>query len=791
MPVQRQDSRTGSRNGDACAFEPASCGPASLTQEGVWLAESMAQQHGAYNECIALRFNGRLVLAALEDALQTIVERHAALRTYFMEGPQGLMQQIRPTMTVALPPPAWLPADPQALADWIDGIAAGRFDLGGGPMFRFGLARLADDHHILVIAVHHIAVDGWSLGVFRRELCVLYASSVKSVPVELPEIRSSLIEYATRQRAFVASAAANQAAHFWHSQLTGRPQRPLLARRGGGDAAIHTPLIPAPSTIAAARLFARESKTSLFVVLLSAFAIALARITGEKDLVIATDFSDRQLPELEPMIGLLVNQLPLRLRLGQASSGAELTAVVHDACIGALAHKDLPYPMIARACRQGGAADAGFEAKFVLHSMPMPDYDLPGLRVEPIEVLSTQAKFGLLVELWEARGTLEGDMTVAAQYGDDRWLATLRAAFLDSLAQLLNRPTDSPWHSASIRPPVTGQAASAFVARPVPVVAVRSLVEVQRSDAPGRFPASIVAAHPKVDACAWFAESADSVKELLADAGAVLFRGFPITTAQQFLKLVESIDSETMDYVQRSTPRTAVIDKVYTSTEYPCDQEIFFHNENAYASVWPKRIAFWCETPPATGGRTPIADGRKVLGSIPAEIRDAFETYGLLYRRSFRPGLGIPWQETFGVVDRAELESRYAGQGYRFEWSDDGTLLAYFKAPAVIAHPDTGALSWFNHAALFHRAALPEMLRRHFETRDPAGMTMSTLLGNGAPIPDAWIVAIRGVYRQHAVRFDWQRGDILLLDNCITAHGREPYTPPRRILVSMTGSLRR
>ncbi|MCP1462297.1 condensation domain-containing protein [Pseudomonas sp. S3E17] len=768
---------------------PVSSGPASLMQEGVWFVESMRQQQGAYNESVVLHLRGSLDVAVLERALSHVIARHAALRTCFVESRGGLVQCVASLPSVVLSVAPALQDDEQSLASWIKGVTLPGFNLRTGPLFRAELGTLASDHHVLVIAVHHIVVDGWSLGIFRRDLSAFYGALVRQVDVQLPEILTTPSAYSARQRAFVASAAGEAAGRFWCSQLRDRPLRPLLVQRAGmADHAVHERLAPPQALIDGASALARQARTSVFVVMLSAVAVALAKMTGEKDLVIATDFSDRGLPELEPMIGLLVNQLPLRLNIGHVKTTQALLAHVHGVCIAALTHKDLPYPMIARACKDVPGAGAEFAVKFVLHSMPMHTLDMPGLAVEQVEIEPMRAKFPLLIELWDAQAGMRGDMVGSAHYTDSAWLGALHRGLFSTLEQMVADPGASIFpDEAGVPPPVVAPAA--FIARRVPV-AVGALARIVRNDVPGALPATVIASHAKVDARAWVRQSAVELNNLLVETGAVLLRGFHVDSAQHFSDIVRAFNTDVMDYVQCSTPRIAVLDKVYTSTEYPADQEIFFHNENSYASVWPEQIAFWCDQPAAAGGRTPIADGRKVLASLPGYVKEAFESRGLLYRRQFSPGMGIAWEQTFGVRNRSELQERFGPQGYQFEWLGEHTLVARFRAPAVVTHPVSGDRSWFNHASLFHRAALPEMLRRHFQDHDPDGMATSTFFGDGEPIPDSWIEIIRDTYRRNAVHFDWQQGDILLLDNRLMAHGRETYTPPRRILVSMAGGSR-
>ncbi len=761
--------------------------PVSLVQEGLWVAESVASDHGAYNECVALRLRGRLDVASLESALGALVDRHPALRSRFIETPAGLMQQTTTGPAGTICPPDLVTDSPGALQEWIRNVAHARFDLGRGPLFRVRLCRLGPDDHALVVVVHHLIADGWSLGVFRRDLSACYAAALESREPALPVLTEAPSAYASRQRADAALPAAQRDADYWRSQLVDRPRASLLPAAAQASAGLNRlPLSLRPELAASIAALARQEGTTSFVILFSAFAVALAQVADVRDLVIATDFADRTSPALEPMIGLFVNQLPLRLRLGADHSARAILRTVHAAVVGALVHKNLPYPLIARSCREpGGAPAALFEAKFVLHSMPAHDFALPGLSVHEIDVPPSRAKFPLLLELWSAEPALKGEIQCQPLAQGEAWIARLRDVFVDTAQRMVDDPAQD------LLVPVATTLARAPVFKPTrrPVTVGTQLVHVRRDEGAGALPPCATPSHPGVDLLSWLQQPAS--RELASAAlvrdGALLLRGFKVDGAAYFAQVSSAIGGLAMDYVQCSTPRTPVLQGVYTSTEYPADQEIFFHNENSYASAWPAQIAFWCDLPARAGGATPIADCRKVLASIPEAIRKAFEDHGLRYRRVYSPGLGIPWQTSFGVSTREELQARLSSQGYGFEWRDDGSLVTYFRAPAVIVHPASGERSWFNHASLFHRVALPESLRRYFEAHDPDSLAVSTSLGDGRSIPDDWIEQVRHAYRQHAVRFDWCEGDILVLDNRLTAHAREPYTPPRRILVSMSG----
>ncbi len=240
-----------------------------------------------------------------------------------------------------------------------------------------------------------------------------------------------------------------------------------------------------------------------------------------------------------------------------------------------------------------------------------------------------------------------------------------------------------------------------------------------------------------------------------------------------------------VEYTYRSTPRTRLEGRVYTSTEYPPGQSIPLHNENAYARQWPTRICFWCVQPADQGGATPVADSRLVYRRLDPELRERFAAREVLYVRNYG-GLDLSWQDVFQTRERAEVESFCRAAGITCEWSADG-LRTRQRCQAVARHPRTGEMVWFNQAHLFHVSALDAPTRASIlELLPEERFPRHAYYGDGAPIEEQALEHVRAVYREAAVSEPWQAGDLLLLDNMLMAHGREPYSGPRRVLVGMT-----
>lgn len=332
-------------------------------------------------------------------------------------------------------------------------------------------------------------------------------------------------------------------------------------------------------------------------------------------------------------------------------------------------------------------------------------------------------------------------------------------------------PSRPPLDRARRRPVATAAGALATPARP-PAGAALPL---------------IVTAHAEgADLVAWATANRTELDGWLARHGAVLLRGFATVGADRLAALVTAVAATPEAYVERSTPRTEVGEGIYTSTEHPPDQPIQLHNENSYRHVFPLWLVFCCRRPAATGGRTPLADCRRVLARIPDEVVAEFAERGVMYVRNFGHGLGLGWREAFATDSRGEVERYCESAGIALEWTGGDGLRTRQVRPALVRHPATGETVWFNHAAFFHPSSLPDAIREALvEQVGEHGLPTSSCFGDGASIPEQALDAVRAAYAAEAATVAWERGDVLVVDNLLAAHGREPFEGERELLVGM------
>jgi alpha-ketoglutarate-dependent taurine dioxygenase len=304
---------------------------------------------------------------------------------------------------------------------------------------------------------------------------------------------------------------------------------------------------------------------------------------------------------------------------------------------------------------------------------------------------------------------------------------------------------------------------------------------------PGReLPLVLTPAQPQVRLAPWAAQSAALIEEHLRRSGALLFRGFGVNTLELFEEVVKAVTPRLLTYTERSTPRTSVGGDIYTATEYPADRHIPLHNENSYSHAFPRRLWFCCLQPAERGGETPLADSREVLRRLTPQTTARFAERGVMYVRNYGQGIDLDWQTAFQTTSRRDVEDYCRGAGIEFEWRGAGGLRTRQVRPATQVAPETGEPVWFNQAHLFHISSLEPGVREDLlRTTAEEDLTRHAYYGDGSPIAEETLEEIRAAYRECAVTFPWQRGDVLLVNNLLTAHGRNPYQGARRVLVAM------
>jgi alpha-ketoglutarate-dependent taurine dioxygenase len=274
------------------------------------------------------------------------------------------------------------------------------------------------------------------------------------------------------------------------------------------------------------------------------------------------------------------------------------------------------------------------------------------------------------------------------------------------------------------------------------------------------------------------------LEEKLLHHGGLLFRGFGVRSEERFESFAAAICPEL--YGEYGDLPKADTGQIYEATPYPPEETILFHNESSHTDRWPMRQFFFCQQPAARGGETPVVDCRAIHRALPEEILEPFERLGLLYTRNFVEGMDVSWRQFFGTDDRSRVESYCRDNGIGWEWGDGDRLHISQKSPAVARHPDTGEAVFFNQIQLHHASCLPPEVRRAMVSAfGEDGLPRNVYYGDGSPIDDRTVARVLEIYWQQSVAFEWQQGDVLMVDNMLVAHARNPYVGPRRTLVAL------
>ena len=539
------------------------------------------------------------------------------------------------------------------------------------------------------------------------------------------------------------------------------------------------------------------------MLLLTVYAAVLQCETQGRDLVIGTDVANREHPATEALIGFFVNLLALRIWVQPELSFREQAALVRDVCLDAFAWQDTPFEQVVECLDLPRVANQHplLQTLFVLDNTPRQPRRLGDLEVTPLTGEQQHSKFDMalfasadgdaLSLRWVYRTSLFRPATIERLR--DSFLALLDAALgapdspIDALplpskgAAAMSTSTDNPLQRKMSKLGKLRQNGPAAAATPI---------ETRPLRAGSNFPLLVQLRERELAPAVWAEANREQVEGWLREHGGILFRGFDLPTPAAFEQFCQALCPEL--YGQYGDlPKKEGGNKIYKSTPYPKDRMIMFHNESAHQHRWPRRQWFYCETPAASGGATPIVDSREVYRELPAWLQDKLRCKQLMYVRNFSASLDVSWQHFFQTEERAEAERICREGGIEFEWRGANELHTRQVCPAVILHPLTGDASFFNQIQLYHPAFLDADIREQFLKGRDSVMPRQVFYGDGSELEDTAIEAINAAYERCAVRFDWQRGDVVMLDNMLAAHARDPFEGERRIVVAMGDIYRR
>ncbi|MFD2169274.1 non-ribosomal peptide synthetase [Tumebacillus lipolyticus] len=425
--------------------------PLSYAQQRMWFLDKFVPDRAAYNISGAVRMKGRLERQALVDSLRTIARRHETLQTSFREVDGELMQVIDPAVEQEVPLidlsgllAAEREAEVQRLAQE---VSRQPFELHTAPLLRTILLKLAEEEHVLLLTMHHIISDGWSMGVLMQELGLLYAGQLKGEPDRLPELPIQYADYADWQKEYLDSGVLDEQLLYWKQKLQGPLPvldlptdgiRPSIQSLKGTFAEIELDR----EVTEQIRALSQREGVSLFMTLLAAFNVLLHRYTGQEDLIVGTPIANRTREEIEGLIGLFVNTLAVRTDLSGQPTFLDVLARVRDSAFEAYAHQDVPFERLVEEVspERDLSRSPLFQVLFVLQNTPGSGADLPGLSMRTMQVDTGTSKFDLSLYLTETEDRIAGTVEYSTDLFQPETIERLIAHFEHLLRSIGENP---------------------------------------------------------------------------------------------------------------------------------------------------------------------------------------------------------------------------------------------------------------------------------------------------------------------------------------------------------------
>ncbi|MGK7948457.1 MAG: amino acid adenylation domain-containing protein [Xenococcaceae cyanobacterium] len=425
--------------------------PLSFAQQRLWFLDQLEGESSTYNMPVALSLNGSLKVEALEQALTEIVRRHEILRTCFKIVNGNPIQDINSSIKLTLPL-----VNLQELPDQNQSLEVKRlateeaqqpFDLSQEPLLRVSLLKLAFDKHVLLLTMHHIISDGWSLGILVQELSVLYQAFCAGKPSPLPELPIQYADFAAWQRQWLQGEILEKQLRYWKQKLSGappllnlptdRPRPPVQTFQGSSKS-----FVLSQELTEKLKVLSHNSGVTLFMTLLSAWSVLLSRYSRQEELVIGSPIANRNRQEIEPLIGFFVNTLALRINLQNNPPFSKLLARVRQITLDAYAHQDLPFEQLVQELQpeRNLSHSPLFQVMFVLQNVPIGKLELPGLTLTPIEQESKTAKFDLTLSMEETEQGLKGELEYNSDLFDAATIARMEGHFQVLLKGIVTNP---------------------------------------------------------------------------------------------------------------------------------------------------------------------------------------------------------------------------------------------------------------------------------------------------------------------------------------------------------------
>ncbi|EJL94065.1 amino acid adenylation enzyme/thioester reductase family protein [Herbaspirillum sp. CF444] len=434
--------------------------PLSYAQTRFWFLDQLEGQSSNYNMAIAIRFDGPLHQPALLNALRSLVERHKALRSYFISK-DGMPYLGFTDSAFEIPTRQLDHLTPEARSARLDELIAEEaktaFVLADGGLFRASLLQLGKESHVLMVTMHHIISDGWSIGILMNDLREYYAAYSEEKPILLPDLPIEYGDFSAWQRQYFDRDYLAQQINYWKNQLQSAPEllqlptdfpRPPVQTTNGSEWRFTLD----KSTKIRLEALSQQEGATLFMTLLSAFSLLLGRYSGAEDIVIGSLVAGRNLSQIETVVGVFVNTIALRIDLSDSPDFSALLKRVKEITLGAYSHQDVPFDRLVQELRpeRNLSFSPLFQVMFVLQNAPMELLELPGLQATPLMQHNKTSKFDILFSMEENHKGMECILEYNSDLFKESTMQRFGEQFLLLVDAILDAP-DAPVHSHAIQ----------------------------------------------------------------------------------------------------------------------------------------------------------------------------------------------------------------------------------------------------------------------------------------------------------------------------------------------------
>ncbi|NRA72968.1 MAG: TauD/TfdA family dioxygenase, partial [Gammaproteobacteria bacterium] len=796
--------------------------PLSFAQQRLWVVEQLDGASAAYNMQALLTIRGQLNIKQLELAINQLIARHEVLRTNYRAYEGEPVQVIHSNACFVLKEQdlRTLPTEhqQQEVDKSVATESAMVFDLANDLMLRGLLIRVNEEEYTLALITHHIACDDWSMQIMAKELCYLYRALAQidftqAEPIDLPALPLQYVDFSVWQKQCLQGKLLQQSQDFWQQYMNKAPSllalpldfpRPDVRNTHGGRVSLHLPLVLSRQLTK----LANEHQVSLFMLLLAGYNLTLHRLYGLNDIVLGTDLAGRTESQLEGLIGFFINVLPIRTRIKGDERFGDWLSDVKQSSLSVFDNQQMPLDLLVETLKpaRNKAYQPLVQSLFVMQNVEQAEIEIPGLKIvgqaQGQGAAQVDSKFDMSIFITETDTGIEINGVYQTALFRKRTLQTLMEGYRQILAQIVAAPhqllssyvvettKEKPMKAMKVetKKKMPGKSKLGKLKKIKPLMIkpnAKELVKLSFVEEDSNFPVIVTPAMSDIDVYGWAESNREYINKLLSQHAGILFRDFPLNNPQDFERFANAIYPGLYGEYG-DLPKKDGGDKTYKSTPYPEEQMILFHNESSHLNKWPMKQWFFSEVVANEGGATPIVDCREMYRQMPEEIIEKLEQKKLLYVRNFTKQLDVSWQNFFKTDSREVVEAKCREEGMEYEWLDNDGLQTRTLCPAIISHPITGEKSFFNQIQLHHIYFLESEIRESLLNMvSLRGMPRNVYYGDGSVIEDSVLALISKMYEACAVRLQWQAGDLIMVDNMLTAHARDPFKGERKIVVAM------